>query len=173
MIMFERPLIVSNCYLQTQTVYFMKLKIVMFMISVLKISTYFTFSGYPKDSVYHYRLNKKVLGKMEDELNGNKIVEFVGLKSKMYSLIADNDKKSNKAKGVNKKLRHKEYVDILFNKNVVRHKMKRIQSQLHEIVTYDLNKISLSFFDDKRHVLDDGIFSIFSQRCHFKTLMLF
>ena len=133
----------------------------------------FDFSGYPKDSVYHDRLNKKVLGKMEDELNGNKIVEFVGLKAKMYSLIGDNDKKIIKAKGVNKKLRHKEYVDVLFNKNVVRHKMKRIQSQLHEIVTYDLNKISLSFFDDKRHVLDDGIFSIFSQRCHFKTLMLF
>ena len=42
-------------------------------------------------------------------------------------------------------------------KKVVRHKMKRIQSKLHEIGTYDLNKISLSCFDDKRYVLDDGI----------------
>ena len=35
--------------------------------------------------------------------------------------------------------------------------MKRIQSKLHQVGTYDLNKISLSCFDDKRFVLDDGI----------------
>ena len=35
--------------------------------------------------------------------------------------------------------------------------MKRIQSNLHKIGTYDINKISLNCFDDKRHVLDDGI----------------
>ena len=34
--------------------------------------------------------------------------------------------------------------------------MKRIQSALHEIGTYDINKISSSCFDDKRYVLDDG-----------------
>ena len=75
----------------------------------------------------------------------------------MYSLISVNDKEINKAKGINKKLWHEEYVDVLFNKNVVRHNMKRIQSKLHEIGTYDFFKISLSFFDDKRYVLDDGI----------------
>ena len=76
----------------------------------------FDFSGYPKDSVYYCDLNKKVLGKMKDEFNGVKIDESVDLKSKMYSLIAKNDKKVNKAKGVNLKLRHDEYVDVLFNK---------------------------------------------------------
>ena len=44
---------------------------------------------------------KKVLGKMKDEFNGVKIHGFVGLKSKMYLLIACNDKKVNKAKEVN------------------------------------------------------------------------
>ena len=68
----------------------------------------FDFSGCSKDSIYYDSLNKKVLGKMKDELNSVKIVEFVGLKSTMYSLIADNDKEVNKAKGVNKKLRHEE-----------------------------------------------------------------
>ena len=33
--------------------------------------------------------------------------------------------------------------------------MKRIQNKLHEIGTYDIFKISLSCFDDKRYVLDD------------------
>ena len=117
----------------------------------------FGFSGYPKDYVYDDSLNKKVLGKIKDKLDGVKIVEVVGLKSKMYPLIADNDKEVNKVKGVNKKLRHNEYLDVLFNKKVVRHKMQRIQSKLHEIGTYDINKISLSCFDDKSYVLADGI----------------
>ena len=69
----------------------------------------------------------------------------------------DNDKEVNKAKGVSSKLRHNEYVDVLFNRKVVRHKMKRIQDNLHEIGTYDINKIILSCFDDKRYVLDDGV----------------
>ena len=51
----------------------------------------------------------------------------------MYSLIADNEEDVKKAKGVNLKLRHNECIDVLFNRNVVRHKIKRIQSKLHEI----------------------------------------
>ena len=117
----------------------------------------FDFSGCSKGSIYHDRLNKKVLGKIKDELNGVKISEFVGLKSKMYSLISVENKEVNKAKGVNKKLRHNEHIDVLFGKKVVRHKMKKIQSVLHRIGMYDINKISLSCFDDKGYVLDDRI----------------
>ena len=91
----------------------------------------FDFSGYPKNSVYYDDSNKKVLSKMKDELNGNKIDEFAGLKSKIYSLISSDGKEINKTKVVNLNLRHKEYVDLLFNKKVVRHKMKRMQSKLH------------------------------------------
>ena len=95
---------------------------------------------------------------MKDEFNGTKISEFIGLKSKMNSLISDDNKEVNKANGVNKKLRHKEYLDVIFNKNVVRHNMKRIQSKLHEIgKLHDIFKISLSCFDDKRYLLNDGI----------------
>ena len=35
--------------------------------------------------------------------------------------------------------------------------MKRIQSKLHRIETYNVSKTSLSCFDNKRYVLDDGI----------------
>ena len=89
----------------------------------------FDFSGYPKDSVYYDILKKKVLGKMKNEFNGTKISEFVGLKSKMYSLIASDDKEVIKAKGINKKLKNKECLDVLLNQKVVRHSMKRIQSK--------------------------------------------
>ena len=47
-----------------------------------------------------------------------KLLSFVGLKSKMYSLISKDDKEINKAKGVNKKLIHNEYLDVLFNKKL-------------------------------------------------------
>ena len=35
--------------------------------------------------------------------------------------------------------------------------MKRIQAKKHKIGTYEINKIFLSCFDDKRQVLDDVI----------------
>ena len=38
--------------------------------------------------------------------------------------------------------------------------MKRIQSKKDKIRTYEINKISLSCFDDKRNVLDDGIHTL-------------
>ena len=90
---------------------------------------------------------------MKGELNGTKVDEFVGLKSKMYSLMSSDGKERNKAKGVNLKLRHKVYADVLFNKKVVRHKMKRKQSNLHSTGTCEINKISLGCFDDKRYIL--------------------
>ena len=59
-----------------------------------------------------------------------------------------------------KKIVYQEFVDGLFNKKIIRHKMRRIQSKLHRIRTYDVCKISLSYFDDKRYILDDGINSL-------------
>ena len=45
--------------------------------------------------------SKKVIGKMKDEFRRKIISEFVGLRSKMYSLISVDDKEVTKAKGVN------------------------------------------------------------------------
>ena len=49
---------------------------------------------------------------------------------------------------------------VLFNKKILRHKMKTIQSKKHKLGTYEIDKISLSYFDDKRYVLDDGIYTL-------------
>ena len=51
----------------------------------------------------------------------------------------------------------KTYIDVLFNKKVARQNMRRIQSRLHRIGTYDVCNILLSCFYDKRYILDDGI----------------
>ena len=114
-------------------------------------------SDYSLDLKFFDPTNKKVIGKMEDEFKGKIIDEFARLKSKKFSLISVDDEEVTKAKGVNKKTKHKEFVDVLCNKKVIRHNMKRIQSKLNRIGTYDVRKISLSCFDDKRYVLDDGV----------------
>ena len=40
------------------------------------------------------------------------------------------------------------------------HKIKRIQRKKHKLGTYEINKISLSAFDDKIFVLNDGIHTL-------------
>ena len=42
----------------------------------------------------------------------------------------------------------------------MKHNMKRIQSKLHKIGTYDVCKISLSCSDDKRYISGGGINSL-------------
>ena len=86
----------------------------------------FDFSDYPLNSKFSDLVNKKIIGKMKDEFKGRMIIEFFELKSKTYSLISADYEELTKAKGVNKKIRHKELVDVLFNKKVIRHNMKRI-----------------------------------------------
>ena len=48
------------------------------------------------------------------------------------------------------------------------HNMNTIRSTRHQLGSYELNKISLSFFDDKRYVHNNGI-SNYSYG-HYKTL---
>ena len=50
----------------------------------------FDFSNYPKDSKFSDQTNKKVIGKMKDVSEGKIIDEFVGLKSKVYSMKSIN-----------------------------------------------------------------------------------
>ena len=119
----------------------------------------FDFSNYSKDSTFYDDTNKKVIGKMKDEYGGVIIDEFVGLKSKMYSIKKIDGKESNTAKGVNIATEFNEFKDFLFNKNIIRYKMKRIQAKKHKIGTYKIDKIS-SCFDDKIYVLDDGIHAL-------------
>ena len=67
----------------------------------------FDFSDYPLDSKFFDPVNKKVISKMKGEFKGRIISEFVGLKSKMHSLISVDNKEVIKAKGVNKKTKAK------------------------------------------------------------------
>ena len=129
----------------------------------------FDFSNYSKDSKFYDDANKKVTGKMKDEYGGVIIDQFIGLKSKMYSIKKIVGSESSTAKGANIATESNEFKDVLFNKKIIRHKMKRInkkiirhkmkriQAKKHKIGTYEIDKISLLCFDDKRFVLDNGV----------------
>ena len=95
------------------------------------------FSDYPRDTKFFDFVNKKVIGKMKDEIKREIISVFVGFKSKTYSIVSIDAKNNKKAKGVNKNVveitRHKEFVDVLFNKKLIKHRMKRIQRKLQRI----------------------------------------
>ena len=88
----------------------MKLKMIGFMKIFMKIKICLIFLIIKKIQK-KCPVNKKVTGKMKDEVKGKIIIEFVGLKSKLYSLVTVDNEKPKKAKGVNKNvvknIRHK------------------------------------------------------------------
>lgn len=52
---------------------------------------------------------------------------------------------------------HEEYQDVWLNKKCMIHRMSTIKRKHHKVKTLEINKISLSCFDDKRYIFDDGI----------------
>ena len=121
-------------------------------------------SDYSESSPYFDKTNKKVIGKFKDEAAGVPICEFVGLRSEMYSYMKDNKKGGKTAKGIKKNIiknniKHENYKQTLFENKQMHHTMKTIRSQNHQIGSYEINKVSLSCFDDKRYILEDGISS--------------
>jgi len=118
-------------------------------------------------------MNKKIIGKFKPEYVNNIIEEFIGLRSKMYSLkFNDNTKDCKKAKGIvksviNNDLKHVMYRDTLDSGGRMHHSMNVIRSIKHQLYTMNMNKISLSAYDDKRWIKKDGISSY--AHGHYKT----
>ena len=120
----------------------------------------FDFSNYSIKSKYYDDSNKLAVSKMKDETADVAIEEFFGLKTKMYSILVDDSNEHKKAKGINKNvvatISHNEYKDVLLNNKCLRHSINRIQTKNHRIETNEINKISLSCFNDKIHILSNG-----------------
>ena len=121
-------------------------------------------SDYSESSPYFDKTNKKIIGKFKDEAAGVPITEFVGLKSKMYSYVKENQTGGKTAKGIKKNviknnIKHEDYKRTLLNEEQMHHKMKTIRSQRHQLGSYEINKVSLSCFDDKRYIHENGISS--------------
>ena len=67
---------------------------------------------------------------MNDEFGGVIAIEFVRLKSKIYSMKKIDGKECNTAKGVSIATDFDKFKDVLFNEIIIRHKMKLIQSKV-------------------------------------------
>ena len=122
----------------------------------------YDFSNYSVDHHLYDPKNKKVIGKMKDEYGGKVIKQATCLRSKMYSIIDEDDNELKKAKGITrvatkKNIKAQDYYDCLKTKKSQQHRMTIIQSNSHVIYTLNKTKISLSPWDGKRYILADGI----------------
>jgi hypothetical protein len=95
---------------------------------------------------------------------GKIVREFVGLRSKMYSLAYEEsygiaEKKTAKGiqKAAIKKLNHSHYRDCLLSHRIHMCQTNQIRSFNHQLYTTSLKKIGLSPYDDKRYVLSNGV----------------
>ena len=121
----------------------------------------FDFSEYPTTHRLYSNKNKRALGCFKDETISIPISEFVGLRSKMYS-IKYGAKEKQTAKGVSnrvvkRELKHSVYKECLFDKTCNRVSNKTIQSYKHQLFSVETKKIGLSSYDDKRYVLNCGV----------------
>ena len=72
------------------------------------------------------------------------VIEFIGL---------------NLRRAIRKSIKHKDYKQRLINNRRLYHIMRTIRSDHHRVESYELNKISLSCFDDKCYISKNGITS--------------
>ena len=99
--------------------------------------------------------NKKIIGMFKDELGGKIMTEFCALRAKAYAYKLDDDTELKKAKGtkkciVKREITFKNYVDALFNDEVIIRSQQIFRSDHHEVCAEEVNKIALSSNDDKR-----------------------
>lgn len=133
---------------------------------LLEDKDYFDFSNYPQSHFLYSDQNKAHVGYFKDESAGNSICEFVGLKSKMYSIEYDEEELNiKKVKGIKKStiekhIKHMDFILTLINSKRMEHSFHNIGSKKHQIFTLLQRKVSLSSFDDKRYLLVDKIHSV-------------
>lgn len=118
-------------------------------------------SNYHRGNPLYSVVNKKKIGKFKDETGGLPILEWVGLRAKMYSMVMGDGKEKKTGKGINKfilkkDVRHQVFKDCLFQLQEYQQSMMGFRSQQHQLYTIKQVKKSLSPFDDKRCIIEDG-----------------
>ena len=119
-------------------------------------------SDYPENHNLYSEENKKKIGKFKDELQGKIMNEIVFLRSKAYSFTLTDLSEEKKIKGIGKTtikkdIKFNDYKNCLYNNETKMNKMYTLNSDKHNIFINEINKVSLSSFDDKRYICDNGI----------------
>ena len=123
----------------------------------------FDTSNYPENhpSGIPTGINNKVVGMFKDEEAGLNMVEFVGLRAKLYSCKIEDGTEKKKCKGIKKavvakSIRHENYKTCLQTGKVQYRTQNILRSYEHNIYLEEINKIALSAEDDKRYLLKDS-----------------
>ena len=74
-------------------------------------------SNFPGSSKYYCSNNKKVLSKMKDEYSRKSVLKFIGLKSRMDSILDESNNEKITCKGHNGFIEFQEFYNTLFKKN--------------------------------------------------------
>ena len=95
---------------------------------------------YPTDHFLHSNEFKKKLGLMKDECNGQKITEFIGLRSKVYYIEVENEEFTRKCKGVKTNvvkntISAEDFRNCLFENNLIYREQCKIASKGHRLFT--------------------------------------
>ena len=155
---------VRLCYMDTDS-FIMNIKTEDFYKDIANdVEKRFDTSNYEVNKPLSTGKNKKVIGLMKDELGGKIITEFVTLRPKTYSYLADDGKEDKKTKGTKKCLikrmiKFNDYKNCLLKDEVILKSQQRFISKKHDLYTENINKIALSNNDDKRIVSSDKITS--------------
>mgnify|MGYP003342229251 CR=1 FL=1 len=89
--------------------------------------------------------NKKVLGKMKDELQSVPMKEFIALNPKLYSFMS-----------VKKEIKHENYKNVLETGKSITKEVTGIRSLSHELYTVKQVKTALNTFYDKMYMTDNN-----------------
>ena len=129
----------------------------------MAMKEHFDTSNYPTTSELFSLDNKAVLGKFKNETKGVEISEFIGLRSKMYSILLADKSEKNATAGVRRcvakrYLRHAEFWRAVKSRGDYEFRVNQttIQSRGHVLQTVTQDRRALSRFDDKRFILPDG-----------------
>ena len=124
---------------------------------MLEHREHFDLRNFSKDSKYYDSSNKKVPGKVKDVYPGKNINEVIAIKSKSYIVISSDNQEECKHNGHNYNFTGNEYRDVIFNKKVLKHPMKKILSLRHKLYSEECIKKTLRKFCEKRYLHIDGI----------------
>ena len=132
----------------------------------------FDASGYCDNRPLPIGKNKKVTGRMKDELGDAIMTEFVALRPKLYSFRQLDGGEDKKCKGikkciVKKTLTFEDYKNCLFNPDSIYRSQLMFRSTKHVVHTIEVNKVTLNRDDDKRISKKDGISTL---SCGHKSL---
>ena len=122
---------------------------------------YFDLSNYPKEHFLYDETNKKVVNMFKNE-SIKEIKEFIGLRSKLYSYLTDDEIEHKRCKGVKKSvvkkfIKHENYKNTLFKRDDFIVSQNGIRSYNHQLYSETTMKVALSAYDDKVYIENNNI----------------